>query len=109
MLPAVAELLLEAGIQGFEDFLLFFVKEEDIAGLLATDEDLASKPIQAARCRRAWHAVRQHGLAREGDRARQDTADLDDLLDESELRDLTLAFWRRYTTRYPADRTQRTR
>ncbi len=105
MLPAVAELLLAAGIQGLEEFRFFFVKEEDIAGFLARNEDLATKPIQAARCRRAWHAVRQHALAREGARARQVTAELDDLLDESELRDLKLAFWRRYKTRYPADRT----
>ncbi len=45
----------------------------------------------------AWRA--------KGDRARQDTADLDDLLNESELRALKLAFWRRYKIRYPADRT----
>ncbi len=105
LVPAVGDLLLDAGVQSLEDFRFFFVREEDIEGFLAKDEDLASQPIQAARCRRAWHAVRQHGLTREGDRARQDIVDLDDLLDESELRDLKVAFWNRYKTRYPADRT----
>ncbi len=105
MVPAVGELLLDAGIRNLEDFRFFFVKEEDIEGLLAKDEDLASQPIQAARCRRAWHAVRQHGLTREKDRALQDTADLDDVLGETELRDMKLAFWNRYKIRHPADHT----
>ncbi len=105
MLPVVGEVLRAAGIQSLDDFRFYSVKEEDIEPLLATNQQLAELPIQATRCRHAWHAVRQHAAAREGDRARLDTADLDDLLDETELRDLSLAFWRRYKTRYPADRT----
>ena len=61
------------------------------------------KRIQEARLRRAWHAVKHLGTIRETDKSRNDTADLDDLLDEASLRDVKTEFWKRYKLRFPTE------
>ena len=59
--------------------------------------------IQTARLRRAWTATRVYFSQVEQDRSKVALADLDSLLEESELRDAKQAFWRRYRLRFPAE------
>ena len=66
--------------------------------------------IQAARVRRAWHAVTMYYKTFEQDSSKVSTTDLDTLLDDSELRTYKQNFWVRYklrfsTEQYPSDAT----
>ena len=59
--------------------------------------------IQTARLRRAWTACRVYFQQVEQDRSKVALADLDSLLQDSELRDVKAQFWKRYRLRFPAD------
>ena len=101
------DLIISSGIMNLEEFRFYFVKEEEVATFLAkiTDYDAPDRRLMETRLRRAWHAVRQHGILREADRSRSDAADLDDLLDESSLKDVKNEFWKRYKLRFPTEVT----
>ena len=63
----------------------------------------AEAQIQAARLRRAWHAVSLYYKTAEQDRSRVAIEDLDSLLGDTELRSATEAFWVRYKLRFPTE------
>ena len=56
-----------------------------------------------ARLRRAWASVRQTALCKETRQAVTTFAELDDLLGETDLRNVKVQFWKRYKLRYPAE------
>lgn len=100
----VLDYLLKSGIENLEEFRFFWDDESKIESWLGKvglkDED---KNIQGARVRRAWAAVRLWFTQAEQDRSKVATSDLDSMLQESELRDVKLAFWVRYRQRFPPE------
>ena len=59
--------------------------------------------LETARLRRAWSAVRLYFSTSEQDRSKVALTDLDTMLEDAELRDVKLAFWKRYRMRFPAE------
>ena len=57
----IEKLLISEGIQSLEEFRFFFVAESDVATFTAKVNMGDKAQLQAARLRRAWHAVRQMG------------------------------------------------
>ncbi|CAE7538614.1 unnamed protein product [Symbiodinium sp. CCMP2592] len=95
----VLEALVKQKIKNLEEFRYFFESEGEI-GLWVQKLSLGDQqPLQTARLRRTWAAVKvffQHADAGR-------VPDLDDLLDDSSLRDMKQQFWRRYKTRFPPE------
>ena len=72
-----------------DEFRFAFVKEEDTLPWIKAIPSIGDTneiQLQATRTRRMWHAVRQYLASRDGVKSVVPTVDLDDLLDESELR-----------------------
>ena len=61
------------------------------------------QPIQTARLRRTWAALKVYFQHADAGRVKVAESDLDDLLGESDLRDMKQSFWRRYKTRFPPE------
>ena len=101
----VLALLLASPLDNLEDFRFYFTDEKDIDGFLAADKSLKDAPLrlQIARLRRTWVAVRQTALLKESRQTTSTVAELDDLLEETDLRTVKIQFWKRYKLRYPAD------
>ena len=59
--------------------------------------------VQVARVRRAWAAVRLYFQHMAQDRSKVVSSDLDAMLDDTELRDKKMAFWRLYHLKFPAE------
>ncbi|CAE7447917.1 unnamed protein product, partial [Symbiodinium pilosum] len=83
----VVEELLKVGVRNLEEFRFLFGLGDEAA-------------VQTARLRRTWAAARVYFSQ---DRSKVALADLDSLLEESELRDAKQAFWQRYRLRFPAE------
>ena len=104
----VVDALTKEKIQDLEEFRFFCeTKVEKWRSQLSLGEDANT---QAARVRRAWHAVTMYYKTFEQDRSKVSTTDLDTLLDDSELRTYKQNFWVRYklrfsTEQYPSDAT----
>ena len=100
----VGQFLVATGVQNLEELRFLFTAEEKVEPWLTKMPNINDRiALQGARVRRAWNAVRLASVQREQDRSRVDTADLDDPLDEGELRDVKVLFWRRYRQRFPPD------
>ena len=101
----IVDHLVKAQIEDLEEFRFFWDAEEKIEPWVQkigiTDE--TARNIQLARLRRAWAAVRLWYQQSEQDRSKVATADLDTLLQDSELRDCKLLFWVRYRQRFPPE------
>ena len=99
----VAQHLIKAQIENLEELRFFWDSEEKVEGWInkvgIADETAI---IQLARLRRAWSAVRWYQHA-EQDRSKVASADLDTMLQDSELRDFKLAFWVCYRLRFPPE------
>lgn len=90
-------------IQDLEEFRFLFdceTKVEKWISKMSLGEDTN---IQAARLRRAWHAVTMYYKTFEQDRSKVSATDLDTLLDDSELRTYKQNFWVRYKLRFPTE------
>jgi hypothetical protein len=76
-----------------------------IRGFIMEDKGLTGPPLQLqmARLRRAWAAVRQHASNVEATKRKDDSVELDDLLEDGKLRDVWVVFWQRHRLRYPTD------
>ena len=98
----VVEELLKVGVRNLEEFRFLFEDEAKVGAFVAKIGLGDEATIQTARLRRAWTATRVYFSQVEQDRSKVALADLDSLLEESELRDAKQAFWRRYRLRFPA-------
>ncbi|CAE7812806.1 unnamed protein product [Symbiodinium sp. CCMP2592] len=99
----VLEALVKQKIKNLEEFRYFFESEGEI-GLWVQKLSLGDQqPLQTARLRRTWAAVKVFFQHADAGRVRISEADLDDLLDDSSLRDMKQQFWRRYKTRFPPE------
>ncbi|CAE7363164.1 unnamed protein product, partial [Symbiodinium sp. CCMP2592] len=99
----VLEALVKQKIKNLEEFRYFFESEGEI-GLWVQKLSLGDQqPLQTARLRRTWAAVKVFFPHADAGRVRISEADLDDLLDDSALRDMKQQFWRRYKTRFPPE------
>ncbi|CAE7396468.1 unnamed protein product [Symbiodinium sp. CCMP2592] len=99
----VLEALVKQKIKNLEEFRYFFESEGEI-GLWVQKLSLGDQqPLQTARLRRTWAAVKVFFQHADAGRVRISEADLDDLLDDSALRDMKQQFWRRYKTRFPPE------
>ena len=101
----VVQHLIKAQIENLDEFRFFWDSEEKVEGWInkVGIADETAKNIQLARLRRAWSAVRLWYQQAEQDRSKVATADLDTMLQDSELRDFKLAFWVRYRHRFPPE------
>ena len=101
----VLALLMSSPMENLEDFRFYFTEEKDIDNFVAEDKDLKDSALrlQVARFRRAWSAVRQGAIQKESKNSISTVAELDDLLEETDLRGVKVQFWKRYKLRYPAD------
>ena len=99
----VVAALVKSNIENLEEFRFFFDDESKIEAWIGKLSPGEGKPIQAARLRRTWAAVRLFYQQAEQDRSKIQSSDLDSPLDESELRDVKVNFWRRYKLRFPAE------
>eukprot|EP00434_Breviolum_minutum_P029334 symbB.v1.2.025947.t1/scaffold2554.1/size89898/9 len=101
----VVQHLIKAQIENLDEFRFFWDSEEKVEGWInkVGIADETAKNIQLARLRRAWSAVRLWYQQAEQDRSKVATADLDTMLQDSELRDFKLAFWIRYRQRFPPE------
>ena len=99
----VVEELLKVGVRNLEEFRFLFEDEAEVGAFVAKIGLGDEATIQTARLRRAWTATRVYFSQVEQDRSKVALADLDSLLEESELRDAKQAFWRRYRLRFPAE------
>ena len=100
----IVDHLLKSGLANLEEFRFFWDAEDKVDVWLqkigvSTDD----RNLQGARVRRAWAAVRLYFQQAEQDRSKVSTADLDSMLQESELRDVKASFWARYRLRLPAE------
>ena len=90
-------------IKNLEEFRYFFESESEI-GLWVQKLSLGEhQSLQTARLRRTWAAVKVFFQHADAGRVKVSKADLDDLLDETALRDMKQQFWRRYKTRFPPE------
>ena len=106
----VVDALIKEKIQDLEEFRFFFDCETKVEKWLSKLSLGEEANIQAARVRRAWHAVTMYYKTFEQDRSKVATTDLDSLLDDSDLRTFKQNFWVRYkmrfsTEQYPSDAT----
>ena len=53
--------------------------------------------------RAAWYAVGHYAAPKEANSATVEITDLDDILDETELKDVKFKFWKRYKLKHPAN------
>ena len=98
-------LIQESKIETLNDLRFYFAAESEVGTFLAKKEGIPDVALMTARLRGAWHAIRQQAIASESDRAKVDIADLDDMLDDTQLNDAKHTFWRRYKMRYPPEIT----
>ncbi|CAE7815841.1 unnamed protein product [Symbiodinium sp. CCMP2592] len=99
----VLEALVKQKIKNLEEFRYFFESEAEI-GLWVQKLSLGDQQaLQTARLRRTWAAVKVFFQHADAGRVRISESDLDDLLDDSSLRDMKQQFWRRYKTRFPPE------
>ena len=99
----IIEALVKQKIKNLEEFRYFFESESEI-GLWVQKLSLGEhQSLQTARLRRTWAAVKVFFQHADAGRVQVSEADLDDLLDETALRDMKLQFWRRYKTRFPPE------
>ena len=89
------------GIGSLEDFAYMFAKEEDVPPLVAKLSLGDAEPLQIARLRRAWLAVK--AAQTESRAVAQADGDFDQLLNTKELDAMVAAFWKRYRIILPAD------
>ena len=99
----VVEELLKVGVRNLEEFRFLFEDEAKVGAFVAKIGLGDEATIQTARLRRAWTVTRVYFSQVEQDRSKVALADLDSLLEESELRDAKQAFWRRYRLKFPAE------
>ena len=101
----VMTLFLDSQMENLEDFRFYFAEEKEVDVFCAADESLKDQElkIQVSRVRRAWAATRQNGLRKENRNSVSSVAELDDLLEEGTLREIKIAFWKRYKSKYPVE------
>ena len=97
--------MMASPMDNLEDLRFYFSEEKEIDAFVAADETMKDSELrlQVARLRRAWSAVRQTALLKESRNSTSTVAELDDLLCETDLRNVKIQFWKRYKLRYPAD------
>ena len=101
----VTTLFLDSRMENLEDFRFYFAEEKEVDMFCAADDSLEGQElkIQVSRVRRAWAATRQNGLRKENRNSVSSVAELDDLLEEGTLREIKIAFWKRYKSKYPVE------
>ena len=101
----VLVLLMSSPMDNLEDLCFYFSEETEIDAFVAVDETIKGQDLklQVARLRRAWSAVRRTALIKESRNSTSTVAELDDLLCETDLREMKVQFWKRYKLRYPAE------
>ena len=106
--PEVVAKLKQEGLANLEELRVLFDSEEHVGTWVAKLSLGDATLLNTARLRPSWSAVRLYFTQSEQDRSKVALADLDSLLEDSELRDVKVAFWKRYHMRdlsemHPAD------
>ncbi len=90
------------GLADLADFEHFASCDADVDNLVAKIPNIPDAVRQAARLKRAWHAVRAAAAETVEIKKRGESAvDLDELLPDRDLTDLSRAFWYRYKQTFP--------
>ena len=103
MHDTIAKELLNTGVRNLEEFRFLFEDEVKIGAWVSKLSLGDATAIQTSRLRRAWTACKVYFQQVEQDRSKVALADLDSLLEDSEMRDVKTQFWKRYRLRFPAD------
>ena len=90
--PEVVAKLKQEGLANLEELRFLFDNEEHVGRWVAKLSLGDATLLNTARLRRAWSAVRLYFTQSEQDRSKVALADLDSLLEDSELRDVKVAF-----------------
>jgi len=92
-----------SGLATYDDFVHLFADESEVPEYIAKANLGDSAPLQVARVRRAWRAMRDAlGEAARLQAAHADDADLDAPLGKVDLENIMCQFWRRYHFSLPA-------
>ena len=92
LLYVIAKELLNTGVRNLEEFRFLFEDEVKIGTWVSKFSLGDATAIQTARLRRAWTACNVYFQQVEQDRSKVVLADLDSLLEDSELRDVKTQF-----------------
>ena len=101
--PKVTKFLLDTlELETLEDFVHLFTSEAEVGEMVTHQiHNLHARPLQTARLRQAWVGVKgaqaQELLVK---KRAAEPDDLDELLPQPELEELSLRFWARYHVRY---------
>ena len=97
-------------METLDDFRYWFAAESEVEGFLATSKDIENQDLklQASRLRSAWLQVNAHMETREELLADINCADLDTIIEGSQLSQasqvmIKASFRTRYEVRYPPD------
>ncbi len=99
-------LVKEVGVKSLRDFATLFTTADDIKPIVELVPELEplKKILQVARLRQAWEGVEEAQKAAEGQRKiKGDDPDLDMMLPQQDLDDLTESFWRRYHLNFDSE------
>jgi hypothetical protein len=99
-------LLDEVGVKTLRDFATLFSSAEDIKAMVELVPDLEplKRILQVARLRQAWEGVEEAQRTAEGHKKiKGDDPDLDLMLPQTDLDDLTECFWRRYHLNFDSE------
>eukprot|EP00439_Symbiodinium_sp_Y106_P014492 s6028_g2.t1 len=102
--PEVQAKLLAEGLIAILEELRFLFDNQEHVGRRVSKIGLGDRAmLETARLRRAWSAVRLYFSTSEQDQSKVALTDLDTMLEDAELCDVKLAFWKRYRMRFPAE------
>ena len=104
--PKVTSYLVDSmGLESLNDFIHLFTNESEVAELVTNQvPDLKARPLQASRLRQAWLGIKAaHAQEQLVKKRAAEPDDLDEILPQPELDDLTARFWQRYHVRYAPD------
>ena len=95
--------LIRTKLENLDEFRFFFDEESKVEPWVNKLKLGEEQAVQVARVRRAWAAVRLYFQHMAQDRSKVVSSDLDTMLDDTELRDKKMAFWRLYHLKFPAE------
>lgn len=99
----VRDALIRTKLENLDEFRFFFDEESKVEPWVNKLKLGEEQAVQVARVRRAWAAVRLYFQHMAQDRSKVVSSDLDTMLDDTELRDKKMAFWRLYHLKFPAE------
>lgn len=96
---------LSANVGSLKDFRYYYTSDTDVSESTIKAVEVENPRLQAARLRKAWHAVVKAFVSQEQQRQRIIEDDIDTVLDKPDLDVLEEIFYARYKLRFPPHMT----